>query len=252
MIPKVNNLSTITTNSSATSLQQQMNSSLFLIRHFFILREEITPFDSDFKIVEKTIDFYQMKNAISRLISVGASNLWSRENNFFGFMTPKLRDNQLDSKLALEKELRQAIERFILSAIQHIIGNLTSFVTKVEAWQSVQLKSGLNLKLTTQSFAEANKLKELLTLLESDMTQTLPPIIQLINLYLNYTQFIMHKKQIIQTLKDNIIEYFRKLEDIIKGHYSLEDCQIINFSMDKLLMFLDQQFQSNLLNKSNE
>lgn len=102
-----------------------MDGHLFLIQHLLILQEQITPFDINFCITNKELDFSLMKDAFSSLLRGNFS--WRR--NSFG--SPRVVENRIDTRKDLENAIHDSIQEFCVHATSDFLGTLSSFVTRV-------------------------------------------------------------------------------------------------------------------------
>ena len=104
--------------------QQWIDGQLFLIQHLMILREQITPFDINFCITEKELDFSLMKDAFSNLFRGSFS--WSTS-----YASPRIIESQVDSRKALEKSLSDNIDEFCKKVAGELMDPLSSFLVTV-------------------------------------------------------------------------------------------------------------------------
>ncbi|CAK4077997.1 unnamed protein product [Aphanomyces euteiches] len=114
-----------------------LDGGLFLIKHLLTLRERIAPFDIQFAVTEKNLDFSSTTDAMGSLfngnILTDALTL-SLENSILGLFThgiPQVNTTTSDVKKDLEQELKKSCTVFIEHAVQHAAAPLVSFLQKV-------------------------------------------------------------------------------------------------------------------------
>lgn len=222
-----------------------MDGQLFLIKHLLILREQIAPFDIEFSVTHKELDFSHLLDHLRRLLRGQASLFdWSRSSSLARTFSPRVLESQVDAKKELEKILKTTCEEFIMSVTKLIVDPLLSFVAKVTAVK-VAVSSGTNQKLETvmakplkeQAFATPEKVSELVQKVSSMIQQELPSVIKKMKLYLlnPSTRTILFKP-----IKTNILEAHTQVRSLLKSEYSAEEIESINMvSIQNLEVQLD-------------
>ncbi|XP_046673137.1 conserved oligomeric Golgi complex subunit 3-like [Homalodisca vitripennis] len=126
-IQSINNAAdTIKTNKTS------LDGELFQIKHLLILREQIAPFQVDFTVKEMSFDFSKVKTAAFELLQK-RSRLFS-SNALLQFLlegSPIVKEQWLDSRKDVDRQLKTSCEVFIADATNSIIGPLTAFLDKV-------------------------------------------------------------------------------------------------------------------------
>ena len=91
-----------TCGASRVGVQGDVDADLFLIKYLLILREQITPFDIDFTVTEKSLDFTTTSEALSSFISRSSSLFtFSLSNPLLSLFTgglPSVAESRVDSK----------------------------------------------------------------------------------------------------------------------------------------------------------
>ncbi|XP_021756744.1 conserved oligomeric Golgi complex subunit 3-like isoform X2 [Chenopodium quinoa] len=223
-----------------------MDGQLFLIKHLLILREQIAPFDIEFSVTHKELDFSHLLDHLRRLLGGQASLFdWSRSSSLARTFSPRVLESQVDAKKDLEKILKATCEEFIMSVTKLIVDPLLSFVAKVTAVKATVSSGSQNQKLETvrakplkeQAFATPEKVSELLQKVNSTIQQELPSVIGKMKLYLlnPSTRTILFKP-----IKTNILEAHTQVQSLVKSEYSPEEIESINVvSIEDLQAQLD-------------
>ncbi|KAJ6823791.1 conserved oligomeric Golgi complex subunit 3-like [Iris pallida] len=210
-----------------------MDGQLFLIKHLLILREQITPFDIEFSVTHKELDFSHLLEHLRRILRGQASLFdWSRSASLARTFSPRVLESQIDAKKELEKSLKATCEEFIMSVTKQVVDPMLSFVTKVTAVR-VALSSGrqdqkvdsvLAKPLKNQAFATPEKVAELIQKVGVVIQQDLPTVMKKMKLYLQNpsTRMILFKP-----IKTNIVEAHSQLQSLIKSDYSEEEIKNI-------------------------
>ncbi|PKU70495.1 conserved oligomeric Golgi complex subunit 3 isoform X1 [Dendrobium catenatum] len=218
-----------------TKKSSPMDGQLFLIKHLLILREQIAPFDIEFSVIHKELDFSHLLEHLRRILRGQASLFdWSRSTSFAMTLTPRILESQIDAKKELEKSLKTTCEDFIMSVTKLIVDPMLSFVTKVTAVKAV-LSSGAQDKkedsvlakpLRSYAFAAPERIVELTQKVGDNLQQELPKVMAKMKLYLQNptTRMILFKP-----IKTNIVEAHVQFQSLIRSEYSPEEMQ--NFGL---------------------
>uniref|UniRef100_A0A803M8V6 Conserved oligomeric Golgi complex subunit 3 n=1 Tax=Chenopodium quinoa TaxID=63459 RepID=A0A803M8V6_CHEQI len=207
---------------------------------------QIAPFDIEFSVTHKELDFSHLLDHLRRLLGGQASLFdWSRSSSLARTFSPRVLESQVDAKKDLEKILKATCEEFIMSVTKLIVDPLLSFVAKVTAVKATISSGSQNQKLETvrakplkeQAFATPEKVSELLQKVTSTIQQELPSVIGKMKLYLlnPSTRTILFKP-----IKTNILEAHTQVQSLVKSEYSAEEIESINvISIEDLLAQLD-------------
>ncbi|XP_044471934.1 conserved oligomeric Golgi complex subunit 3 [Mangifera indica] len=210
-----------------------MDGQLFLIKHLLILREQIAPFDIEFSVTHKELDFSHLLDHLRRILRGQASLFdWSRSTSLARTLSPRVLESQIDAKKELEKSLKATCEEFIMVVTKLVVDPMLSFVTKVTAVkvsssgsQNKKVDSLLAKPLKDQAFATPDKVAELVQKVNDAIQQELPPVLAKMKLYLQNpsTRTILFKP-----VKTNIVEAHIQVQKLVKEEYSPEEQSLIN------------------------
>lgn len=212
----------------------QMDGQLFLIKHLLILREQIAPFDIEFSVTHKELDFSHLLEHLRRILR-GQTSLfdWSRSTSLARTLSPRVLESQIDAKKELEKNLKTTCEEFIMSVTKSVVDPMLSFVTKVTAVrvafssgaQNQKLESAMGKPLKEQAFATPDKVAEIIQKVSAAMQNELPRVMGKMKLYLQNpsTRTILFKP-----IKTNIIEAHEQVHSLLKKEYTQEEIHEIN------------------------
>ncbi|KAK4266045.1 hypothetical protein QN277_027019 [Acacia crassicarpa] len=223
-----------------------MDGQLFLIKHLLILREQIAPFDIEFSVTHKELDFSHLLEHLRRILRGQASLFdWSRSASLARTLSPRVLESQFDTKKELEKTLKTTCEEFIMSITKQVVDPLLSFVTKVTAvrvalssgGQNQKLESVMSKPLKEQAFATPDNVAELIQKVRTAIQEQLPGVIAKMKLYLQNpsTRTILFKP-----IKTNIVEAHAQIRSLLQSEYTDEEFQNINIiSIPDLQTLLD-------------
>ncbi len=128
-----------------------------MIKHLLILREQISPFNNEFSVVEVQLDFTKIKDAAFSLLNKKDKMFrFNRDNAFLDFLlnvnsktekvkflffnnkifsfkkgTLEAKENLVDSKREVDNQLKKSCEIFIESVSEDLFGSIRLLVKKV-------------------------------------------------------------------------------------------------------------------------
>lgn len=213
---------TITKNSGV------MDGQLFAIKQLLVLREQIAPFESDFSVVERGLDFSHMRDYLRRTLS-GQLPLFalSNENAMVQLVAPRVRESSLDSKKDLERQLKSTCESFIMHVTKQVVEPMLSFITKVTAVKVAQQGAEAAKPLREQAFASPERVAEVVSSVRRALSELLPVSVQSMRLYLPHpaTRGILFKP-----IKSNIAEAHGQIAALMESEYTPDEVAAIGLT----------------------
>nr|PNR40884.1 hypothetical protein PHYPA_018287 [Physcomitrium patens] len=197
----------------------QMDAQLFLIKHLLTLREQIAPYEIDFSVTHKELDFTHLLDHVRRVLR-GRASLWSSQSLARTF-SPRVMDNQTDAKKELEKNLKVTCEQFIMLVTKITIEPLLSFITKVTAVKasirSRPVDAEVRKPLKEQAFATPDKLAEMIAAVEKVVKLHVPDIVSKMGLYLQNSST---RSILFRLIKSNILEAHGQVLALLYSDYT--------------------------------
>ncbi|UYV62274.1 COG3 [Cordylochernes scorpioides] len=221
--------SLVQASNAISSRKTILDGQLFQIKHLLILREQIAPFQIDFSLKEATIDFSKIKDAAYNLFSKKQRLLSLSSNNaileFLVQGTPQIIEQLVDSKKAIDTQLKLVCEDFISHTTTSLVGKLLDFLARAQIILQVQKdEPARNVTLSNQPFATPQILATLISKVYRNIKSTLPNFHRQLSLYLANmdTQYILFRP-----IKARVQTAFEQTIQIIRTNYSEEDQLII-------------------------
>lgn len=218
--------------SSASSIISKnktlLDGQLFEIKHLLILREQIAPFQIDFAIKETTLDFSKVKVAAYGLLQNRNHLLSLSSNNaileFLLQGTPHVTEQLIDSKKAVDKQLKVVCEEFISHTVTLLIQSLQEFLEKAKIVTQMKSSNKQEICLSQQPFASADKLSQIIADNSRGLKTKLPALHRSMSLYLANpdTEYIL-----LRPVKTQIQNSFEQLLQLIRVNYTEEEQIII-------------------------
>ncbi|XP_058446712.1 conserved oligomeric Golgi complex subunit 3 [Malaya genurostris] len=213
-----------------------IDGELFEIKHLLILREQIAPFRVDFTVKETSLDFSKMKTAAfellqkrKQLFSLGSNNALLE---FLLDGTPQVKEQLLDSRKDVDRQLKTVCETFIKDATRQLVGPILNFL---EIAQN-HLKQGVTaatpgskpqgMALRMAPFAAPQQISSIIQESVRNIKTKLGGLQRSMQLYLanKDTEFILFRP-----IRNNIIGSFVKLEQLLTTNsYSNDDLTVVS------------------------
>nr|CAD7433722.1 unnamed protein product [Timema monikensis] len=207
-----------------------VDGELFQIKHLLILREQIAPFQVDFTIKEMSLDFSKVKTAAfslihkrKRLFSLGTNNAILE---FLLEGTPQVKEQLVDSRKEVDKQLKASCEAFIAYATHLLVSPILGFLEKAQVFlnMSADVKAS-GITLAQQPFASPSVLNVVIQETRQLIKLKLPSVQRSMQLYLanRETEFILFRP-----IKNNVVGAFVQLQLVLStGGYSSDDLLLI-------------------------
>ncbi|KAF6768020.1 hypothetical protein AHF37_06064 [Paragonimus kellicotti] len=145
---------------------------LFLIKHLLILREQMTPFNVDFSVMETSLDFSNYKNTALGIWTQRGSGLFAlnRNNLLLRFLLeiPNVIEVEVDSRRQLDGQLKQTCQTFINQTVARLSGELPQFLNKAMA-----VLAAPGARLTDQPFATPANVRQIVSSAHRALTSAL-------------------------------------------------------------------------------
>ena len=94
----------------AGKADSHVHAQLFYIKHVLILSEQIRPFDIDFQVTERTLDFSPIRTSLNRFLTGDFATLWDTLRNP---PAPLVADSSTNTKHDLQQLLAQALHNLL-------------------------------------------------------------------------------------------------------------------------------------------
>jgi conserved oligomeric Golgi complex subunit 3 len=124
--------------------KSEMDADLFLVKHFLILREQLSPFDIELRSVERQLDFSDAGKAVARFLANRNRRVFSvsTENALITLLREgvSVQESSVDSKRDLEDALRSSCNDFIEHTSRYVAHDL---LDAVESYKSRDTSSQL-------------------------------------------------------------------------------------------------------------
>ena len=195
-----------------------VDGQLFLIKHLIILREQIAPFDAEFAVSIKDLDFTHMRGQMRRMLG-GEMSFFSltQDNAFYQLASegrPRVVESKIDSKRELEKQLQAACEAYIMSITKLIVDPMLSFITKVTAFRVSTTSQGKSIK--DAAFASEEKLAAIAKQVKTSLADELPKAVYTMKLYLHAENT---REALLKPTKSNVAEAFAQIAAIVDADF---------------------------------
>ncbi|CRK92758.1 CLUMA_CG006329, isoform A [Clunio marinus] len=221
---------------SIAAKKTNIDGKLFEIKHLLILREQIAPFRVDFTMKQTSLDFSRVKTAAFELLQKRKQLFSISSNNalleFFIDGAPEVKEQLLDSRKDVDRQLKISCEFFITNVTTEVVGPVLSFIENAEKFLKQQPSSQPQIEssgidsLRKCSWSAPQQIHSYIQEAQRNMKNKLPGIQRSMQLYLSNkeTELIMFRP-----IRNNIIASFVRLEELlVTNRYSNDDMLIVN------------------------
>ena len=193
-----------------------------------ILREQISPFNNEFSVVELQLDFTKIRDAAFSLMNKKDKFFrFNRDNAFLDFLlngTLEAKENIIDSKREVDNQLKKSCEVFIENVSEDLFGSVRNLVKKIQVVLQMNTDpNGPKVILKQQPFAKPDVLHDLIAENYKEIRKKLPLIYRSMSLYLANKDV---EQIILKRVKNSMQQVYMDIALIVSKNYS-EDEQII-------------------------
>ncbi|VUZ57342.1 unnamed protein product [Hymenolepis diminuta] len=214
---------------------------LFFIKHLLILREQVTPFNVDFRVRETTLDFSNITNAVYQVLPKAGSKLFdlTKANYLLRLLLlegPTVIDNDVDSRRQLDRQLKLTCELFISDSIKVLTGQISLLLEKAKIDSS---------KDSVHPLGPPNALKEAVSASfrqlsinqkgENPSSNSLAGIRRKLALYLGNANTV---SIVMRPIENGVVHVWRKFTAVIGENYSEEDRMVIGCPTENQIRLL--------------
>lgn len=175
-----------------------MHGDLFLIRHILILREQLTPFETNLQSTKKHLDFTPTTKVLASL-STRSLLRFDAANGLVQLAIhglPGIHDTLVDTKKEIDSTLKMSCLGMKQSSIKMILGPIEAFLAKVTAFvgeipaftkdssEPPSLSTEAVKNLQGQSFMKPDRVKEMLKSALDTVMISAPDLKQAMQLYI--------------------------------------------------------------------
>ena len=218
--------------SAISAKKSSIDGELFEIKHLLILREQIAPFRVDFTVKETSLDFSKVKTAAFELLHKRKQLFALGSNNalleFLLDGTPQVKEQLLDSRKDVDRQLKTVCETFIQDATKQLVGPILTFIenSQVHLKQATSGQSTPTMTLRMAPFAAPQQISSIIQETTRNIKTKLTGLQRSMQLYLanKDTEFILFRP-----IRNTVIGSFVKLEQLLTTNsYSKDDLTIVS------------------------
>jgi len=195
----------------------KLDADLFFIKHLLVLREQISPFNTQMAVKQLELDFSTTTHALSEFLA-HSRHIFSREHNavveLMAHGVPLVKETEIDCKRDLETQLKHSCENFIKKTYSQALAQTIAFLHR--AAKSLDD----TVVFQEQEFAKPERILTLLEESQVSVPEFLAIIRAKMSLYLGnkQTESILFKP-----IRANILAALSQTANVIEANYEHDD-----------------------------
>ncbi|GBG24608.1 Conserved oligomeric Golgi complex subunit 3 [Hondaea fermentalgiana] len=199
-----------------TAKSTRLDGDLFFIKHLLVLREQISPFNTQLAVKEIELDFSSTASALSDFFA-HSRQIFSRQHNAFVELVshgvPLVREHEIDCKRDLETQLKQACENFIKKTDSQALAQIIAFLHRA----SKPLED--DQVFQEQDFAKPERVTQMLKQVLHSLPEFLDLVRAKMSLYLAnpQTESILFKP-----VQANVLAALTQMTNCVEANYAAE------------------------------